>query len=483
MFRDFVMQTPFTTKAANLYFQNIEGDNFELGDCSFVATLRALLAQRMSPEESIRLVFGRTCLPSDYIGSNSARAVFGDICDSVLIRSRGRLIIHSLDCDKASNMACFGIINAVFAGEFVGYQKLDKVTAFYRRKFYVDCYVNPKLKSAVVFVDRIDISKMHELQISIPVILSWYFDQKNSLTEEEMELIHALRETAPEKYNKCLAKMASKYDFRSAYIRKLLCGFETRYEKEERDRVLGEISSIDNEIVNLNHTIGARLKKREEECIRLAGLEAKIASDESGNSEIMEYFIRNKSLVLDSVSDIAIRFCVKGYLEYFDSDMAERIISNSSSFLYASLLSSRTYSRENIKRLMEEIFVSDTPRLRIRVCAAYCFMIRGNISPISGYDFGPDFDGCVPNPHINDYSCMGGYSQVVNELLQRRDYIGVFEQCVASCKSLNWSDYTVMRRFVYHVFYDNCLPRCIETPDGEILNTKEAIEWLGKQGQ
>lgn len=85
------------------------------------------------------------------------------------------------------------------------------------------------------------------------------------------------------------------------------------------------------------------------------------------------------------------------------------------------------------------------------------------------------------NPHINEYSCMGGYSKTINELLSRRDYIGAIEQCVASCKSLNWGDHTVMCAFMRTFFSDNSVARCIELPDGKVVNAKEAIKWLEEQ--
>lgn len=64
-----------------------------------------------------------------------------------------------------------------------------------------------------------------------------------------------------------------------------------------------------------------------------------------------------------------------------------------------------------------------------------------------------------------------------------RDYIGALEQCVASCKSLNWGDSTVMGTFMNTMWnsddgYNN---RCIELPDGRVVKPAEAIKWLEQQ--
>lgn len=52
MFKTSISSTPFTTEAANSYFANITGGAFG-NDCSFLATLRALVAPRIKEGESV----------------------------------------------------------------------------------------------------------------------------------------------------------------------------------------------------------------------------------------------------------------------------------------------------------------------------------------------------------------------------------------------------------------------------------------------
>lgn len=480
MFKSGIMQTPFTTEAANAYFTNIIGDSFGY-DRTFLSTLRALLAPRMQEGESINLVFGSSNFTSSQVGSNPPGIIVNAICGNYYLSRAGKIIIHSFKSDQVSNMACFKVIESEFTSIHEGYHRLDKLQAFYRKSFAVDCYINPELKSAIVFVDNLDNKKMHYLQVSILAMLPWYFDPAKGMTEDEMALVYSLRETSPDKYNECLVKMAEQYDFKSARIRQLLSGLETRYERLECDRVRAGITRIDTSIRNYNREIGELLKQRNEECIRLLGLETKIASSEEGDSEIMEYFMRNGSLVLEEVSDVKIYFCTKGYLEYFDSDMAERVIHNKGSFVYSHGYAAHEGNNEKAKKLMTEIFVKDDPRLRIRFCAAYCLDLNGNVQACSSHNFGYEFAGYMPNVHINEYACMGNYNRTINEFLQKRDYIGAIEQCIVSCRSLNWGDSVVMDKFMQQFWSNNGAPRCIELPDGKIVNAKEAIQWLEEQ--
>lgn len=476
MFKTNVTQTPFTTEAANACFPNITGDAF-VYDVTFLATLRVLLAPRMTEGESVRLTFGSSNYNADTVRGSADVRVISAMCEKYYLSEPGQLIIHGLRGNQDGNEASFEIIEKKFTSVYPGYHRLDKLKAFYRKSFNLDCYINPELKSTIVFVENLDNKKMHYLQVSILAMLPWYLDPAVGLTDEEMGLVRSLRETTPDQYNQCLAKMAEKYDFRSPRIRQMLGDFETRYEKVERDNIKREIESIDREIRNLNNSIGEQLRYRNDYCIRLMGLEAKIA--EGGESEIMEYFLCNRHLVLERVTNTDMFFSVKDYLEYFDSDMAERIIQNKHSFVYNyGLASDGAAGAKKAKKLLTEIFVSDSPRLKVRFCAAYRFNLNGSVEGLRNHEFGIEFDGYMPNTHIDSYACMGNYQKTINDMLRRRNYISAVEQCVASCKSLNWGDSIVMNAFM-NQFWNGI--RCIELPDGNVVKAEQAVQWLEEQ--
>ena len=294
MFKTSIASTPFTSEAANSYFQNITGDYYG-GDCSFLSTLRALVAPRIKEDESVYLTFGSSNYNSGAINSVPAERAVGAIC------SRYRMV-HSFNADQSGNLTCMQIIEKNFTSVYPEYHRLDKVKAFYRKSFNVDCYINPDKKSVIVFVDNLDIKKMHYLQVSILAFMPWYLNQDDGLTEDELALMQSLRETNSANYEKYISKLGEGYDFRTARIRQLLGDFETRYERIECDSVRNEIVSIDEEIQRLNDAIGAYLSRRNDKCIKLMGLEQRIAEG-GGDSEIMEYFLCNNRLVLSRVSN------------------------------------------------------------------------------------------------------------------------------------------------------------------------------------
>ncbi len=482
MFKTSIASTPLVTDAANAYFHNIYGDNFG-NDATFLTTLRALVAPRIKEDERIYLMFGQSSYDTNAVGSAPTDRVVTAICRNYELNdSNGTIIIHSFISNEENNLANFRAIGAKFTSCYEGYHCLDKVKAFYHKSFNVDCYINPERKNVIVFVDNLDAKKLHYLQVSILAFLPWYFDPEAGVSELEMELLYSLRETTSEKYESCIARIAETYDFKSARIRQLLAGFETRYERLECDKVRNEIQKFDNEMNRLNEQIGVLLGRRNDTCIKLLGLERKIA--EGGeDSEIMEYFLCNNRLYLEQVTDQDMYFAVKDYLVYFDREMAERAINNARSFVYPYGNNSHSgITKDGMKKLMTEIFVSEEPRLRIKFCAAYRFALNGGVGTQGAHRFSCEFSDCMPNTHIDRYNCMGNYPMTINKLLANHDYIGALEQCIASCKSLNWGDSTVMGTFMENMWGGTRVNnRCIELPDGRVVKPVEAIKWLEEQ--
>lgn len=484
MFKQVIRNTQLTTDVANSFFQHINGDSFQY-DVSFVSTLRALVAPRMKEGEYVYLDFYHSNYSANQLSEYSARDAVRNVCDLDDIED-GSIIIHNFcHTSQDSNYAWMELMKSTLESVYPGWHRLEKVTDFFKKTFYALCFINPDKKSVVVFVDSMDIRRMHYLQCSIFAFLPWYFDPKLGVSKIEMELIESLREKTPTKYEDCIARIAEQYDFRTARIRQLLSGFETRYEAMECDKVRREIQSCVEYIDSLNNQIGDYLRAKNECEIRLLGLEAKIANG-SEESEIMDYFLHNNKLVLESVNNDSMVFVVKTYLEYFDEDLAERVIRNETSYVYRpnGRGCNNIIPAEDMRMLMTAIFLDQ--KLRIRFCAAYKFNMNGSVSAVSRYGFGAECRDCTPNTHIDRFSCLGNYQRSINELLKHHDYIGAIEQCSASCKSLNFNDSPVMQEFMRRMYgisdYQNSInTRCIELPDGTVVTPVDAINWLKAQ--
>lgn len=484
MFKEIINRTPLANDMADSFFSNIYGESFT-GDVSFISTLRALTAPRMKPGDKIHLSFGDSNYTVEQVHGNSATRIVDAICKFFPSHEEGSIYIHHMRGRmQEDNYACLETIKSTFNEVYTGWHMLEKVTVFYRKQFYVVCFINPDLKSAAIFTDNMDTRKMHYLQCSIFAFLPWYFNPDEGVSELEMSLINSLREKTPTKYEDVLSKIAEQYDFRTARIKKLLAGFETKYERVELVKTRERISDIILEINDLNGRIASYLSSKHSEEIKLLGLEKKIVDASSEDSEIMEYFLCNDKLVLLDVADSKLVFGVKSHIEYFDEDMVISAINNKDSYVYCP--NGESYEciipSESMEKLMRAIFIDQT--LKIRFCAAYEFNLDGNVSAKHHYDFGHEFNGYMPNTHIDGYRCMGNYQYTINELLNNRNYIAAIEQCVASNKSLDFGDSTVMKTFMSALYGEgdySYANKCIELPTGEVVNPNDAIKWLEEQ--
>lgn len=487
MFRNIITQTPFNSEVENDYFSNITANNTFQEDTTFIATLRALVAPRIKEGESVKLGFSGSSYSAGYWG-DKPEAVLGKIVDGYTYihdKTVGFIQIHNFyNPGRENNDFYLDIVEKNFESYWSGWHRIVKVTEFYRKTFRVLCFINPEKKNVYIFTENMSVPKMHYLQCSIFAFLPWYFDPKEGVTEMEMKLIESLREKTSDKYMACLAELASKYNFKEERVRKLLKGFTLRQEREQAKKARDAIENLVRSINDYNRRIADALKLKSDCEIRLLGLEAKIESGESDDSEIMEYFLCNKNLILQRVNDSTMEFICTSYLTYFDEEMAKKIIDNRQSYIYRpnNRACNNYIPEEDMKRLMYALFVDGT--IRIKVCAAYRFDLRGNVEGVPRYNYGYECRDYLPNPHIHHYACMGNYTRAINVLLIDHNYIGAIEQCMASCRSLNFSDSTVMKAFVSEIYglpdYGEP-PRCIELPNGSTATPLEAIKWLKEQ--
>lgn len=477
MFRTSITSTPLTNDAANAYFNNRIFGNTWNRDITFLATLRALLDTRMSEDDVVELYFTTSSYSQrDLVNASERSAINAVGC----IRDN-TVSVHSF-CNGTPdiNTAWMDFVEKNFERLRPGWHRLEKVTMFFRKAFKVLCYINPETRNVSIFVDNLDTTHMHYLQCGIFSFMPWYFNQEAGVSELEMDLIKSLRNKTPDKYQECIAKIAERYDFKTARIRQLLAGFETRYERVQLDDIRYRLQSTINSINEMNDRISSYLRQQRDYEVELLGYETKIAQSQGEDSEIMEYFLCNKHLNLESVDDTRMKFVVTDYVSYFDEEIIRRVLDNPTSFIYRT--DGRDHgniiSHDDMKLLMEAIFIDET--LKMRFCAAYQFELGGNVQALSNYNYPAECREYMPNPHIDRYRCMGNYGKIINERLRDHDYIGAIEQCIASCKSLNFGDSPVMSDFMNRMYglggYGAV--KCIELPDGKIVTPKDAIKYL-----
>ena len=476
MFKNEISSSPLLTDQANSLMSNITGDRF-MGDCSFLATLRALLFNRIPKDETVTFKVSRSDYSSGDVASGNKRDMVRNICrTNAAIDTAGGFALHYFNnMTQKANTDSFKLVEEYFESLYPGYKRLDKITEFYRKAFPVVCFLNAEKKSVALFVEQMDYRRFHYLQCAIFPMFPWYFDLKTGLTELEMSLVRSLMENSPDPYRDCIRKICDTFDFRSATIRQQLAGFELRYIKDALASSEGQYRSITENIADFNRRLSDELTKLNDLNFRISGMRQKL-EEGSEDSEIMDYFLANKNLTLKASAGAQIEFIARGKLEYFDPEMAERAVNNKSSLLY---VRGSRMGKDDRELLWRAIFLDE--KIRVNVCAAFTLSISCGVNTCSHYSYGDDFDDCMPHPHIDEYGCMGDYVRIVNDLMQRHDYIMALEQCIASTRSLNFADSTVLGYFVSALMEGGNKSRCLELPDGRIVKPEEAVKWLKEQ--
>ena len=295
------------------------------------------------------------------------------------------------------------------------------------------------------------------------------------MTKDELELIESLRERSKDHYMECLEKAAAKYEFRKIYTQKMLNGFENSIIDNKIDRIRNNIININDRIQSYMDEISNLIERRKADSYTLIGLQTEKADD----SELEDFFTRNSKLYLESVDGDNITFTVKDLLRMFDEDCAERMIANDSSYLY-NIPVGFGFGKEDMRRFFKKVFIEQ--EYKIQFVATYSLSMRPRVRACGGWVYDTEFNDSMPNPHINGYSCLGGYESAIMQYMERGDFIGAMSQCIASCGSLDFTDGTVINKFASQIYgRENVNNRCVVLPDGRIVTPHDAVEYMKSQ--
>lgn len=466
MFSDVINTTPFVTAEAEYVFGQKVPLLSYTGDVSLTSTLRALIAPRMAEGTRLEVIM------------NSCR---GDIVREFDLQYISGMrdcfyVISQTQVDEGWEQT-FDRAKEILVSEAFGFEELPSIEAFFAKSFKIKCFVNRETRLTLVIVHRLDLKKLHLMQTALLVMMPWYHGPRESLSDDEFDLIKSLKEPKSDKYYESLERLAAKYDFRKVKIERLLANYETVADRQRCEQIKRELTNVDQQIKNWDSAIKDYITKRNEYLATLRGLNDKIAESENGgSSDFMNYIIRNKHVDVIDARDGWVKFTATTFFEFYDEDLAERIINNKHSDLYCKAPNAE-YA-EGMAKLMRKVFVDG--ELKMQTIAAYQMTAGRGVDGLSNFAYGgKNSQYCIPNPHIHYYACLGNYSRVLNKLIAENDYIGVIDQCLASVKSLNWGDPPVMGRFFSDLYGD--YDTCIQLPDGSMVKPSEAIAWIKAQ--
>lgn len=469
-----VVTPKLSCDAATGVFPNIHGASLH-DDTSFVATLRALLHDRIPQDESITLTIYRRSDRVSTIQEYGWEEMLS--CYTPTRNSFGVIQVMDFAGTTAANKEAFRVLDNL-TQKYPDIIECKDLGVFVAKVGKARFFIDEKSKNSYIFVANLDLQLWHYFQSFISRLTPWHFKDK-PLTDDERLLAASLIERDPAKYIDIMERIADRYDFRSAKIKELLSQFETAARRGNLEAVR---RSLEENTIQLDHntTMYQRLiLLRDELKIKIAGLEALIAEG-GGESEIMDYFICNKALDPVRTSGSRIEFIVSCYLENFDPDMYERIAENRNSYIYTTVSNNPLFRDFDVRKKFLDAIFSEEPILKIKMCAFYGIDLMGEVYSESHYDYPVDYCDRMPNPHLDQHDCLGNHRRYIEQKIMEGDCVYAVEQCVASAKSVNVGESATFPGFLDRLFR-NSAGRVIELPDGTSVTPKAAYEWLVQQ--
>lgn len=475
MFKEAVGTNEFTDEFADSLFSNINCSSY-LSDQSMRTVLRAIFHSRIPDGESIRGDFSNVrAMNAEQRGTKRQSTVVKDTVGRYVPFSAGT--IHFVNLIGQENDVDVFVKAAVkyFSTVFPGWEIVEGVTRFCSF-FKCLCFVNPSIKSTIVIADNIGIRELHFLCGAAAVMFPWYFN-KDSIQPYEMDLLRSFASDNIASFNAAVTAFSAAIDMRGKRLEKMLTGIEKAMEAGRKEELMSNIERIMRDLADLQNSITRRLEDKARFDTELFGIDMKLA--ETSDSVILNYFMACKHLDAVNVSGSRLTYCVRSTLDFFDEDIASRVISNKGSVLYETL--DREFcSKDKFEMLMRKIFIEQ--KAKIRFCAAFKLNMTGTLEPKYPYRFdSPLYNTYMPNPHIQHFGCLGNNVRTINDAMARHDYVMAIEQSVASCKGLNFTDTVVMRHFVQD--FTGTANKCVELADGTLLTPKEALEYFEKEGK
>lgn len=478
MFEQVPRTTPFLTADAEAFFAGkVEGDS-PRGDTVFMSTLRALMAPKLGREDftPIRAVF--TAAYTAY--GDSDTDLCGAAVSQVNLTARNTLYVVSIGKDRERSGKMLDAVSRVLPARASGWEEARKFREYFNRgqKICGAYFHNVENRTGILFIDRISTPRLQVISQLIPSMLPWYFPDQASVTEQGMELLKALSEPEPDHWMEVLQKMTAAIDFRTDRIRSLLSDFEVNGDKNALQSLERNQEDLRKQIEDHRRAISDIYESIRDQETRILGLRQRIEDGNTGDTPLVQFFIRSKNVELVSARGNTLCYRVSATIGgprgagggCYEKSAAEGVIENLRSVVYGGVQRDK---REALQRVLRGIFLLE--KYRLRMVGTFRLRICGTLNAESGEDYPAGYETMLPNPHLFHYGCTGSFQDGFDAYMERGNYrAAVSASCVAA-GSLNWNDGSVMGMFGPDMVSD-WNRQILEKPDGTLISPKDAAE-------
>lgn len=462
---------PFVTPQANIVMKKIYGSSVN-GDVSMIATLRALLFERLSDEEELIFQY------YDKTQAPNANASITDAVDRIF----GARSNNSLTIVNVPDKGVFDNIVAHFPDKEMAEHEEIKLTndTLYaehmldKAKLHIRAYINEENAICCILVHQLNTKLFHLIQSLIPRYFRKFFVNK-PLQEDEHAMLKTLTMHSGAEYLNAINKIGARMNLREAFLRGMVKDFEKREMETLIRKAEERLRTLSNNIQDYMQRYSQAIRDHQDQMYRIEGMRAGL-ENKGDNSDLLDYLLRHPNIDIVRMEGSRLDIEIRTTLDIFDMDTWEHYVRKGEIFNNYSNLPEQFKNAEDRKLFLTHLFADDG-LLRLKVRGYYTLNLNGSVDTEMRHTFKPNCDHYFTNPHFLYHACLGSNRHQISQQLANGEIIGAIECAMASCKSINMGEITqTVRPMFRDLFAHN--KKVIQTSDGASMTPAEAIIWL-----
>jgi hypothetical protein len=483
MFKECVHTTALTTASADdMFAHRIDSASFR-GDQCVCATARALLHDRIKEGEHVNIKLFSAYYGADY----SPERTFGN---EISHMGAGSLIVYTVSVRDGQSedwetktreyLSSKGLYEMEDIEKWLG---MNGTTALvFTDEAHDDKVPKSPLNNTktVVVLKNMAMRRWHSVAILLPRLLAGFFaGRERPLTKDELKIVASLQSDSQDAFVECIKEVADSLDMRGMYIKNKLSGWETAYAKTQQAQSKRNIEQLNSQLRDYERRIGDTLRRKNELLAQMWGY---THLSEEKEPVLMNYFLANKNLVLDQVTDEQISFWDYGWFDGWDPDVADKTFrqGHMSDWL-GSRNRSNGVSDEDAKMVYKALFLDEA--IKVRLWSYFSLYPRGGGDFLStgGEEKCDDITNAIPNPHHYYHHCPGNNERLINEAMMSGDVVGAIEQCICATKGINLLEDVSYEHFISDLFNEDNGEIIFINELGKFVTPRAAIDWLKNQ--
>lgn len=197
----------------------------------------------------------------------------------------------------------------------------------------------------------------------------------------------------------------------------------------------------------------------------------KLSAENISLDDIMDYLDKNPDVNI-SGDDRGLTITSVGSLDFYDEDLAERMVQNRDSALYHSMMPE---TKDIWCTFFDAVFVEKRYKIVLASEIYVPFDTTGRVSITHIYN-----EDALENPHYERYSCLGANQTEIRKLANNGMYVPMMEMCHAATQSINLAESPVVDFFISKL--RSTEKPCVISPDGRRLTPVQALKEINKGG-